>query len=320
MIQSAPQDPNATWNGEYRVRQVQPLKAFRELFVLELEDCSGSREVRYRARLDEAGEPELPTVNDVVHVHITHTQASGGGWYDRVDRLEKTTPTSALRLLPPRICPEPEALRRLHEVLETEIRSEPLQRFVDRVFEDEETARAFATVPASYDCHHTEAGGLLVHSLNVLEYLRQMPMQCDLFQRECVLIAALFHDIGKVAPRVQRHKSPYWNREHALLNKLMLEDALSGLRHQDPEAWSNLHFLFDFLAGTVSGNRILESQLIIDFDRYDAGTDTRERAIATANPGDSIVVKQPSNGGSKRVFFLPSHAWKSEEQTKLAAG
>ena len=95
------------------------------------------------------------------------------------------------------------------------------------------------------------------------------------------------------------------------MNRLLLEDALSGLRRQDPEAWSNLHFLFDFLAGTVSGNRILESQLIIDFDRYDVGTDTRKRAIAMANPGDLIAAKQPSNRGSKRVFFLPSHAWKS---------
>jgi len=64
--------------------------------------------------------------------------------------------------------------------------------FEPRVYE------AFTSYPAAKLVHHAYVGGLLEHSLEVVEFCR---LAADLFEnldRDLLIVGALFHDIGKV--------------------------------------------------------------------------------------------------------------------------
>ena len=150
----------------------------------------------------------------------------------------------------------------------------------------------------------TEPGGLLVHSLELVEGMAALANRCEPVVRECLLIAALFHDVGKVAPQVL-DRTPYWRREHPLTNKLLLEDALSELRRQNDSAWSLLHYFLDVLAGAVDGNRIPEAKLLVALDQFSAAIDTRDREVAQAGAWERVVGLQPVNGGPRRLYFRP---------------
>lgn len=304
LIRYVPDAPHSTWAGDYWLAEVKPRTTLPGLHALELEDCSGWREVLYRAPLDLGGHPLPPKPCQKVRVVVTQAQASHGGWFDRVDALEPAPEASSLRLVPSRCCPEPDALLRLYELLAQEISRPALQLFLHRVFGDEHLTGAFITLPASRDCHHVEAGGLLVHSLDVVEQMALLTTRCEPLVRECLLVVALFHDLGKVACRVL-DGTPYWAREHPLMNKMLLEGALAELRWKDTTAWSLIHFGLDVIAGSVDGGRIPEVELLRTLDRVSAATDTRRRAVGLAKGRQRVIALQPANGGPRRVFFQP---------------
>ena len=305
LICYAPDAPHAGWGGQYRIARVKPRgESLHGLYALELEDCSGWREVLYRGPLDESRMAHPPIRGQVVVVsaNVIRTQATHGGWYDRVTSLEGTPVYSALQQQPFRRCPQPHALLRLYELLNRELQHPALRLFVDCVFDEPPIAQAFISIPASRDCHHAEPRGLLAHSLELVEKMAVLATQCEQVIRECLLVVALFHDVGKVVPRVLS-RTPYWSREHPLTNKMVLERALSKLHHQDQTAWSMVHFLLDVLAGAVDGKRIPEAELLLALDRVSAATDARERARAMAGSSERVVALQPSNGGPKRLFY-----------------
>ena len=306
LIRSVPEEPFSCWSGVYRVAEVQPRKAFVDLHALELEDCSGSRRVLYRAPMDGFGVPCPPEKGDVVSVTVTRAQAAHGGWYNRVEALEPIETYSTLRLLPHRLCPVPELLERLHGVMDEAISRPALQRFLDRVFADPVKVAPFVTIPASHDCHHVEPGGLLQHSLELVEAVARQVRESDSGSliRQCVLIGALLHDLGKVGAAVLG-RTPFWKREHAVLNKVLLEGELSQLREEDSEAWQLLHFVFGVIEGSVDGNRIPEAQLIVALDRHSAAVDARRLAFRGAPEWRRIGVLDSCAGGPPRVFYRP---------------
>ncbi|MCG5529085.1 MULTISPECIES: TraI domain-containing protein [Halorhodospira] len=304
LIRLVPEEPFSCWSGVYGVARVQRRQALPGLYALELEDCSGSREVLYRAPMDESGVPRPPGEGGVVRVTVTRAQTAKGRWYYRVDALEPTGVDSTLRLLPHRFCPVPGLLERLYRLMDEAISRPALLRFLDRVFGDPVRIAPFVSIPASDDCHHVEPGGLLQHSLELVEAVGRVVREPDSggLVRQGVLIGALFHDLGKVAPAVLG-RTPFWRREHALLNKPLLEGEFSQLREEDSEAWQLLHYVFRVIEGSVDGNRIPEAQLIAAHDRYSAARDARRLAFRGAPEWRRISVLRPSTGGPPRIFY-----------------
>ncbi|MBK5942679.1 HD domain-containing protein [Halorhodospira halophila] len=305
LVLSAPTGPYVTWTGKYRVAWVVPRVALPGLHAIDLEDCSGRIEVLYRAPTGGGTTSRPPQKRDVVRVTVTRAQAAHGGWYNRVEALEPIETYSTLQLLPHRLCPEPGLLCRLYCVMRSEVERPALWRFLDRVFAEPRRARAFVRRAASRDCHHTEPGGLLRHSLELVEKLRLIIQDCDDLTRQCVLLGALLHDLGKVAPDVLG-RTPYWPREHALMNKPLLERELCRLREEDLQAWQMLHFVFSVIDGSVDGSRVPEAKLIVELDRYSAGLDARRRAFEESPAWRQIGVLRPGAGGPARIFYRPA--------------
>jgi len=87
-------------------------------------------------------------------------------------------------------------LRRLHAVTSI-IKTPALRDFLDGLFADMSIAIPLLQVPASLRYHHNYRGGLFEHSVECAEIVASIPHLSEK-QREVGILAALFHDIGKI--------------------------------------------------------------------------------------------------------------------------
>ncbi len=77
------------------------------------------------------------------------------------------------------------------------IENEPLRNLVSAFVQDKELMKSFCTAPAAMQMHHNYLGGLLEHTLNMLN------VACALFplypkiQKDIVIAAVFLHDIAK---------------------------------------------------------------------------------------------------------------------------
>jgi len=92
-----------------------------------------------------------------------------------------------------------EMFTRLRAILTTEIKNADVKRLVDAFLDDEALMRRFRRAPAAVQLHHAYLGGLLQHTLSLLEIaLRVIPLYPKL-NLDLVLAGLFLHDIGKTA-------------------------------------------------------------------------------------------------------------------------
>ncbi len=87
-------------------------------------------------------------------------------------------------------------LSELNELL-TSIKDHGLKRVVGAFFDDPEIADSFKTAPGATNLHHAYIGGLAHHTLCVMKFCDHLAQLYPAIDRDVVLTAALFHDIGK---------------------------------------------------------------------------------------------------------------------------
>lgn len=113
-----------------------------------------------------------------------------------VESLWLDEPEEATRLLPRSQCHHVDALDRLVSIYES-IQSPPLRRFCDQAFNEMKLAIPFMQRPASNNHHHNIQGGLLLHSVEVAEYVSAIQTLSEQ-SHDIATVAAIFHDIGKI--------------------------------------------------------------------------------------------------------------------------
>ena len=86
----------------------------------------------------------------------------------------------------------------LLELCQKEFSHKPWRKLVFSVLEDAQIAPLFRLSPAAKKVHHAYAGGLLEHTLGVFRLCQRMADQYPELDRQTLLAAALFHDLGKV--------------------------------------------------------------------------------------------------------------------------
>lgn len=98
--------------------------------------------------------------------------------------------------LPAFTCPVDEVVPGIRRLV-AEIATPPLRDFVRNTFERRDVHQEFWTMPASARHHHSRAGGLAVHTLEVA---KDIAGHCGLdpSDRDLGIAGALLHDIGKV--------------------------------------------------------------------------------------------------------------------------
>ncbi len=89
-----------------------------------------------------------------------------------------------------------EMLRELRAAID-EVGNQHLHALLESVFADDELRERFARTPGAKALHHAYVGGLLEHTLNVVELCKcAAGLHADI-NRDLLITAALLHDLGK---------------------------------------------------------------------------------------------------------------------------
>jgi 3'-5' exoribonuclease len=77
--------------------------------------------------------------------------------------------------------------------------NEPLKRLLSRIIEREDFRAAFAAAPAAKGLHHAYLGGLLEHTVSVVQLCQIIASHYgDVIDNDLLLASAILHDVGKI--------------------------------------------------------------------------------------------------------------------------
>ena len=281
------------------------------VFGIGVEDTSGATEARVHVRgASGGGNARGPGRKQLRHLRLRTVARSGtGACHGPVDTVivDFSRPAAGkLVPTPTAATVQAAAVHRLDRILDEALTHAPLRAFLRDVFSDRALRAAFLRAGASRDYHHSDTGGLLAHSIDVVDRLAAITRdERDPLQRQCALLVGLLHDVGKLASVLTGHRC-FWSREHAQLNAPLLERPLYRLRQQDEEAWITLHYLFSVVAGNVPAGRMAVATLLRTIDQYSAARDGQQRAFAQHAGAGRIAAISPTTGGPRRVFIRSS--------------
>lgn len=129
-----------------------------------------------------------------------------------------------------------------------------LQPFVDFILTKQEILQLFMSSEASFKHHHSYKGGLFEHSIEVAEMTYQNAKHLGHSDIECQtgLIAALFHDIGKIYPALNMNTDKYIAGPHESYSFALLAQPLGILGTLNSRIFS---MLTDLLASKPYGHK-----------------------------------------------------------------
>ncbi|MBI5884759.1 HD domain-containing protein [archaeon] len=78
------------------------------------------------------------------------------------------------------------------------IENPKIKELLDSIFKDKETEQKFKKHPGAIEIHHNWVGGLLQHTLEVLEYCKTSAELFPTLDKDLLIAGALLHDIGKL--------------------------------------------------------------------------------------------------------------------------
>ena len=99
--------------------------------------------------------------------------------------------------LPSSAVPPAELLREMEEFLNTELTFRPWSSLCKSVLRDEHIRASLLSAPGAKAIHHAYAGGLLEHTLAIMRICKALSLLYPQVDKEILLVAALFHDLGK---------------------------------------------------------------------------------------------------------------------------
>lgn len=123
-----------------------------------------------------------------------------------------------------------------HELTQfiTTIGNEPLRKLAASFFvSDEKFVKLFCTHSAAKSVHHSFVGGLLEHTLSVVKLCEYFSKQYPILNRDLLLTAAMFHDIGKTKELSVFPENDYTDEGqligHIIIGVQMIEERISSM-------------------------------------------------------------------------------------------
>lgn len=128
---------------------------------------------------------DVTQFNGVTQLSVKRARKVGEGEYDPKEYL----PTSDKDI--------EEMYQELMNIIES-IKNPYLNTLLKKFFEDADFAKRFKNHSAAKSVHHSFIGGLLEHTLSVTKLCDSYTVLYPLLNRDLLLSAAIFHDIGKL--------------------------------------------------------------------------------------------------------------------------
>lgn len=167
---------------------------------LELRDSTGSIEAKIWNPLSQA-------FSELAPGSIVDVEGRAALYRERLEmtinrmRLLEEAESAALDLadfLPASPRPAREMYEELLALAKKELKHKPWRKFALSVLQDEEIVPKLLAAPAAKNVHHAYAGGLLEHSLSVATLCLSFAAHYPEMDRQVLLCAAMFHDLGKI--------------------------------------------------------------------------------------------------------------------------
>jgi len=177
-------------------KQLRPNRSGNLYLQLELSDRSGSID----ARLWNASDQDYRAFDNGDYVHVVgSTQLFQGNLQLIANRIRRADPHEVdeadfLTLESDQIAGLAD---RLNEILR-QIKSPPLWHLAEAFLTDETFMAKFVAAPAAMKHHHAYRGGLLEHTVNMMELVLRIADRYPDLDQELLLIGAFLHDMGKV--------------------------------------------------------------------------------------------------------------------------
>lgn len=136
-----------------------------------------------------------------------------------------------------------------------------LAKVLSYLFEPQ-TYEAFTSYPAAKLVHHAYVGGLLEHSLEVVEFCRLAADVYESLDRELLIVGALFHDIGKIEEYAMSGAVEVTDKGrlagHTALGLRMLDEAVARAGDVPEEISAHLtHMILSHHGDLESGAAVL---------------------------------------------------------------
>lgn len=241
-------------------------------------------------------------VDDVVYVEGQVVDFDGP--QVNIVRLEKVAPSRRdLSLYRPAAGKEPEELwQKVRVAIET-IRAPELRDLLSAFFDDADFGDAFKTAPGGRSVHHAYSGGLLEHTLEVLQVAETIfEIHGNLLNRDLLVCGCLLHDIGKVLEYDLSSLTFKLTDEgkllgHVVMGKTLLDDRLRLLPRFSPRL--SLHLSHIILShhgqkewGSPEVPKTMEAFAVFYSDLVSA----------KANQFASLIRAHPAGEGSWTVY------------------
>ncbi|WP_051286537.1 3'-5' exoribonuclease YhaM family protein [Megalodesulfovibrio gigas] len=192
-------------------------------------------------------------------------------------------------LVPISAVPPETLLARLEDLLREHILYPPWRRFVFKVLGDPEIRGRLLVATGAKSMHHAYVGGLLEHTLGVVQLCAHFCRQYPRLDKDVLLAAAAFHDIGKAWELVSLPACDYTTEGrllgHIQLGLQMLEPYLQKMK---VDADLVLHFKHivishhgEYEYGSPKRPKTAEAFALHFADNLDAKMNQVERATST---------------------------------------
>lgn len=118
--------------------------------------------------------------------------------------------------------PSPEELLTLHEIVNS-IEDVTIKQFINSVFGDSSIIIPFILNQASRSNHHSYPGGLLKHSIECAQIVKEImaTLNCSTIEMDIAVACALLHDVGKIFSHDERKRGiPFIHHDEVTLEVL----------------------------------------------------------------------------------------------------
>lgn len=250
---------------------------------------------------DFSGEP--PGVGDVIHIRATMGEYRGNPQATINDyRVAEKDEVSVEQFLPATKQDVDEMFQRILAAVKVII-DRDLQNLVSNILETYE--KCFKVAPASISIHHGYLGGLIEHTLSVLNLAvtaaRQTPENLD---RDLVIAGAILHDIGKIHTYT-------WERgfiersdlgrliEHLVIGPMMIKEAANDMGIEFIKIQKLLHIIVSHHGKKEWGSPVepatKEAMIVHRADELDSKMAIVDEALANKETQDSWFYLKPGN-------------------------
>lgn len=263
---------------------------------LTLTDCSGSIEARVwfpqsqqyeglQAEQFVAVNGQVSSFKDQLQMNITDMAVID----PREAGLDLTD------FLPSSAVPPEELLHEMEEFLHSELSFKPWSALCKSVLRDESIRASLLSAPGAKAIHHAYAGGLLEHTLAIMRICKALSLLYPQVDKEVLLVAALFHDLGKAFELSHGISREYTDAGrllgHIQIGLEVLEPFLRKTKDLPEELGMHLKHLIvahhgELAFGSPCLPQTMEAFILHYADNLDAKINTVQGALTAPDGGD----------------------------------